>query len=183
MSILRRQVRTGTAFVAALAGSIAFALSVPGGALAAPAPAPCSAAQNRQFDFWIGRWTVTDNATKKFDGTNTVTRELGSCVLQEHWTGRDGSKGTSFNLYDAVRRTWHQTWVDNSGGLLLLDGGLKDGAMVLAGSRPARGGKTVIDRITWTPRRDGSVRQLWQTSRDAGASWKIVFDGIYRRTA
>lgn len=175
--------RLGAAFVVALACSSVLVAPAPGGATAAAPSKPCSAAQHRQFDFWIGRWRVTDNATKKFDGTNDVTRELGSCVLQEHWAGKDGSTGTSFNLYVASRKVWHQTWVDNSGGLLLLDGGLKDGSMVLAGPRPARGGKTVLDRITWTPRSDGSVRQWWQTSTDAGATWKTVFDGIYRRTA
>lgn len=182
MTILRRQVRTGAAFVAALVSSTALAVAVPRPALAASAAQPCASVQNRQFDFWVGRWTVTDNVTKKFDGTNDVTRELGSCVLQEHWAGRDGSKGTSFNLYVGARKTWHQTWVDNAGGILLLDGGLRAGSMVLAGSRPVRG-KTVLDRIIWTPRGDGSVRQLWQSSRDGGATWKVVFDGIYRRTA
>jgi hypothetical protein len=150
---------------------------------AAPAAKPCAAPQNRQFDFWVGRWRVTDAATKKFDGTNEITRELGGCVLQEHWKGTGGSAGTSYNLYDASRKRWHQTWVDNSGGMLQLDGGLKSGSMVLAGTRAARGGKTVLDRITWTPRPDGSVRQWWQASRDGGATWTTQFDGIYRRAA
>jgi hypothetical protein len=156
-------------------------LAAPGHA--APAVKPCTAPQNRQFDFWVVRWRVTDAATKKFDGTNEITRELNGCVLQEHWKGTGGSAGTSYNLYDASRKRWHQTWVDNSGGILQLDGGLKNGSMVLEGARPARGGKTVLDRITWTPRPDGSVRQWWQASRDGGATWTTQFDGVYRRAA
>jgi DNA-binding winged helix-turn-helix (wHTH) protein len=86
-----------------------------------------------------------------------------------------------YENYDAARKVWHQTWVDNSGGILYLDGGLKNGSMVLGGKRRARKGGWVTDRITYTPRPDGSVRQWWQVSRDGGASWKTVFDGIYRK--
>ncbi len=149
----------------------------------APAAKPCTAPPHHQFDFWMGRWRVTDAVTKKFDGTNDVTRELNGCVLQEHWNGTGGSAGTSYNLYDASRKRWHQTWVDNAGGILQLDGGLKNGSMVLQGARPGRNGTTVLDRITWTPRPDGSVRQWWQASRDGGVTWKTQFDGVYRRAA
>ena len=168
------------AFVACAAAACC-ALSVP--ANAAPAAAPCASAPHRQFDFWLGRWRVTDAATKKFDGTNDVTRELGGCVLQEHWKGAEGSAGTSFNLYDTSRKRWHQTWVDAAGGILQLDGGMQNGSMVLEGRRPGRRGTTVIDRITWTPQADGSVRQLWKASRDGGTTWTTQFDGIYRRSA
>ena len=150
---------------------------------AAAPPKACTSPQDRQFDFWAGRWNVTDNATGKPVGTNDVTREYGGCVLQEHWSGTSGDNGSSFNHYDAARKVWHQTWVDNSGGILYLDGGLKNGSMVLAGKRRGRGGTWVTDRITYTPRPDGSVRQWWQASRDGGATWKTVFDGIYRRSS
>ncbi|TMH68173.1 MAG: hypothetical protein E6H48_05900 [Betaproteobacteria bacterium] len=57
----------------------------------------------------------------------------GGCALQENWTGAGGVSGTSLNLDDNDRKRWHQTWVDNSGGLLQRDGGIVDGAMVLRG--------------------------------------------------
>jgi hypothetical protein len=150
--------------------------------LPAPTPKPCAQPEDRQFDFWLGAWNVTDPAGKP-QGTNRITSELGGCVLQEHWSGTDGSRGTSFNHYDRARKVWHQTWVDNGGGILQLDGGRRNGSMVLAGDRRARNGKTVTDRITFTPRPDGSVRQWWQASRDGGATWSTVFDGIYRRSS
>jgi hypothetical protein len=146
-----------------------------------PAPPPCSTPQDRQFDFWLGDWNVTDRASGKPVGTNRVTSELKGCVLQEHWAGAGGGHGTSFNHYDAARKLWHQTWVDDSGGILYLDGGLRDGAMVLTGRRPGRNGRTVTDRITYTHARDGSVRQHWEISRDGGATWSTTFDGIYRK--
>ena len=153
----------------------------PAASAASPTPAPCTSPQDRQFDFWAGRWTVTDNGTGKSAGTNDITREYRGCVLQEHWRGTDGSAGSSFNHYDASRKVWHQTWVDNGGGILYLDGGLKDGSMVLSGKRRGRLGKWVTDRITFTPRPDGSVRQWWQVTRDGGATWTTSFDGIYRK--
>ena len=112
-----------------------------------------------------------------------ITRELGGCVLQEHWKGAGGLSGTSFNLYDAERRMWHQTWVDGSGALLQLDGGLREGRMVLEGRRPvaADSAGTVLHRITWTPLASDSVRQLWETSADEGKTWAVAFDGLYRR--
>jgi hypothetical protein len=163
--------------------ALAFACPLlPLAATAAP-PRGCTSPQDRQFDFWAGRWNVTDNATGKPAGTNDITHEYGGCVLQEHWSGSGGDKGSSFNHYDKARKLWHQTWVDNAGGILYLDGGLKNGAMVLAGTRRGRNGKPVTDRITFTPRPDGSVRQWWQASRDGGTTWTTVFDGVYRRSS
>jgi hypothetical protein len=50
--------------------------------------------------------------------------------------------------------------------------------MVLSGQRPGRDGGMVTNRISWTPAADGSVRQLWEISRD-GETWETVFDGHY----
>jgi hypothetical protein len=147
---------------------------------AAPAqPTPCTAPEYRQFDFWLGDWGVT-NPAGKTAGRNRVTSEYGGCVLQEHWTGAGGSVGSSFNIYDPVRKVWHQTWVDNSGTLLELEGGFKDGAMVLSGEQQQADGSRLLNRIIWTLK-DGKVRQLWETSSDGGKSWKTSFDGLYSK--
>ena len=70
--------------------------------------------------------------------------------------------------------------MDDSGTLLQLDGGLIDGVMVLSGQRPARDGTGMTQhRISWTPNPDGSVRQLWEASKDEGGSWTVLFDGLY----
>ena len=39
----------------------------------------------------------------------------------------------------------------------------------------------MLDRITWTPEDDGTVRQVWEVSTDAGESWSVIFDGRYQR--
>ncbi len=52
--------------------------------------------------------------------------------------------------------------------------------MVLRGRRFVEGGE-VLDRITWTPAEDGTVRQHWEQSSDGGVRWATVFDGRYVR--
>ena len=94
--------------------------------VAAAAPSRCTAPEYRQFDFWLGEWEVTSNETPA--GTNSIVATQGGCVLQENWQGAGpgGITGSSFNIYDRERQAWHQTWVDASGTLLLLDGGVVD---------------------------------------------------------
>jgi hypothetical protein len=171
------------ACILTLAGALADPQS--GGAGAAsptPAPDPCAAPERRQFDFWIGTWNVVDEKGKPA-GVNEIRSILGGCALQENWTGAGGLTGASFNIYDASSKTWHQTWVDSSGSLLLLNGQFRGGRMVLEGKRVGAKGQTVLDRITWE-RINGDanrVRQLWQSSEDGGKAWTTAFDGTYTR--
>ena len=76
-----------------------------------------------------------------------------------------GGLGKSLNAWNSAKRQWQQFWIGSGGSVLELSGGLVGGSMVLSGSRTARDGKPVNDRITWTPNPDGSVRQLWEQSR------------------
>lgn len=149
----------------------------------APSPfvSPCLAPEYRQFDFWVGDWDVFDPAGNRV-GTNNITREYDGCVVQEHWEARGPQKqvGSSFNTYNPGTRQWHQTWVDSTGGFLLLDGAFADGRMVLSADMTNKRGR-LKHRITWTPQPDGRVRQFWETSADDGKTWKPSFDGMYVR--
>lgn len=148
--------------------------------LAAPLLAsPCATPDHRAFDFWLGEWNVF-TPDGKLAGTNRIEREIGGCVLHERYETPKGYRGESFNAYDSARRVWHQTWIDNQGLLLVVEGGLRDGSMVLEGRAPGADGGLVPHRITWTPNADGSVRQHWQTSGPDG-TWSTLFDGTYRR--
>jgi hypothetical protein len=133
------------------------------------------------FDFWIGDWEVFGPQGKQV-GTNKITAMFGNGMLQEHWHGNGGIEGRSLNAYDEARGVWHQTWIDSTGGVLLLDGGLQGAAMVMEGRVPSGDDPTTVDmqRITWTREADG-VRQVWETSTDDGATWNVAFDGRYRR--
>jgi len=139
--------------------------------------APCDTPAHRDFDFWVGHWQV-HTPDGKLAGTNRITREYGGCVLHERYQTGRGYEGESLNSYDIGRKVWHQTWVDNAGTLLLLEGGLRDGQMVLEGQTVDAQGAVQHHRITWSPQPGGRVRQHWQ-STDAEGKWTTAFDGLY----
>jgi hypothetical protein len=141
-----------------------------------PPPLP---PESRQFDFWLGEWNVT-NPAGKAAGQSRIEAIAGQAALLEHWTGAGGFTGKSLNAYNAAKKQWQQFWVDNTGGVLELGGGLVDGHMVLTGEHDVRGVHRT-ERITWTPNADGSVRQHWEQSADGGKTWTTAFDGLYRK--
>ncbi|HKE97306.1 MAG TPA: hypothetical protein VKB34_23545 [Povalibacter sp.] len=148
-----------------------------GGAAQSPKPA-CSDPINHQFDFWIGHWEVTANG--KAAGTSHIEQILNGYALLENWSSAQGGAGKSLNFFDPADGLWHQTWVDQSGSVLYLAGGFKQGAMRLEGNRPASKQQPAIrHRITWTPLAGGQVRQLWESSPVDKDVWSVQFDGLY----
>jgi len=150
-----------------------------GAATAQGTAPPCNSDAHRAFDFWVGEWNV-HGPQGKVAGTNSITREYDGCVIHEHYVTGRGYSGESLNAYDPTRGVWHQTWVDSSGALLLLEGGMRGTSMVLEGKAPGADGKIALQRISWTPAADGSVRQLWE-AQGADGKWSVVFDGKYTR--
>ncbi len=148
-------------------------------AMPSASASPCDAPAHRQFDFWLGEWQVR-TPDGKLAGTNRIDREYNGCVLHERYSTGRGYSGESLNAYDSARNVWHQTWVDTDGTLLLLEGGIREGKMVLEGQTGNAGAAPTKHRITWTPNTDGSVRQLWE-STDAKGQWTVAFDGHYTR--
>jgi len=168
---------TGLALPSVLfAGFLAAVLYVPADRQSPSAPKGCAGAEFHQFDFWIGEWDVFGPQGRKA-GTNQITNVESGCALLERWSGAGGVTGTSLTFYDRSDGRWHQAWMDGSGKALRLAGGCRESAMVLE-SAPAAGRQ---ERVSWTPHTDGSVRQLWESSRDAGQTWTVVFDGTYVR--
>ena len=170
-----------TTLITIAAAAPAFAENAPVPAVTAAKTPACVAPENRQFDFWLGDWDVRDPAGKLV-GTNHITSLHLGCVLFENYRAGQFS-GSSLNTYDADRKKWHQTWVDSSGGLLVIEGGHMDGKMVLGSETadPGKAGATIVNRISWQPLPDGRVRQLWETSTDKGLSWTTAFDGYYTK--
>lgn len=138
----------------------------------------CSDPEYRHFDFWVGEWTVMDPSGTKI-GESQVEATMNGCVITEHWTSTRGPEARSLSTFDAPNRTWHQTYMDNSGGLLNIRGGWTGTSMILQGSRRSPDGKERDHRIRWTPNEDGSVTQLYEGSEDGGASWQTLFEGRY----
>ena len=68
----------------------------------------CSEAQAAQFDFWLGTWDLEWKTAKGEiqTGTNTITKILNGCVVQENFDGGEKMKfrGISHSVFDAQRR-------------------------------------------------------------------------------
>lgn len=134
----------------------------------------CASPRYQEFDFWTGDWSVTVSGV--LNGTNLVEPIASACGIQENWTNTTGGTGISLSMYDHRSDVWTQLWVDSGNGLLELSGGLHGTAMVLEGPRDQSG--VVVDRVTWTPNSDGTVRQYWETNT-GGSGWVPSFDGLY----
>jgi hypothetical protein len=156
-----------------------FALVLVLAATPALAAGPCETAQHKQFDFWLGEWSV-HTPSGRLAGTNSISAGYGGCVVHERYKTTGPYSGESLNAYDPTRKKWHQTWVDSTGTLLTLEGGLKGKSMVLEGQTTGLAGKIIRHRITWTPNADGTVRQLRETT-DEHDQWVTTFDGKYSR--
>jgi hypothetical protein len=143
------------------------------------APPGCKAAEHRQLDFWVGNWDVTMRGRPA--GTNVVTLEEGGCLVHEHWTGAQGGTGQSFNFYNREDGEWHQVWVASSGNVLDLAGHYADGTLTYLGASRQPDGTTLRHRLSFHANPDGTVRQLWETSPDDGATWAVSFDGLYTK--
>lgn len=145
------------------------------------APASCADPEYRHFDFWLGTWDVTAAGKTAPGAVNVISREHGGCVVLEQYTA-GAFTGMSINFYDSATGNWRQTWMSNAGAALYLKGGLdENGAMVMSDKGLVE--SDTINRITWTPNDDGSVRQHWEASSDGEATWTTVFDGLYTKKA
>ena len=52
--------------------------------------------------------------------------------------------------------------------------------MLFTGTVPQADGTQQDQRLTFFRNPDGSVRQLWESSKQQG-DWQVVFDGLYRK--
>jgi len=143
---------------------------------------PCNTEEFRQFDFWLGQWDVTSAGSVQPSAENDITSIHGGCVVLEQYTSGFFT-GMSLNFFDTTTQSWHQTWMSNAGGALFLQGGINSkGAMEMSDENlPVSTAAGSINRITWTPNPDGSVRQFWQNSSDRGTTWTVIFDGTYTK--
>lgn len=141
---------------------------------------PCSTEAHRQFDFWIGEWTVYKTGTDTLAGHNSVRQILGSCVIEENWTSATGWQGKSFNTYNPADSTWNQVWVDQSGATYHFSGRREGNVMQLYGEATSQKGENILFDFSfhYDPEKD-TIRQLWKMSKDEGSNWQVIFDGTY----
>lgn len=145
-------------------------------------PPGCDGLEHRgDFDFWVGEWDVFA-ANGQLAGTNSIQKTQSGCLIEERWSGSQGSSGVSLNYYDPLTQAWRQVWmsasvyIDYSGGLN------DDGAMELEGEIFYHSqGNRLPFRGIWTPNADGSVTQHFTQYDAVSDRWNTWFTGHYVR--
>jgi len=145
--------------------------------------APCTdTAENRQFDFWIGEWDVVSTITETPAGNSKIELILGSCVIQENWTGGLGHAGKSYNTFNPNLKRWEQFWVDDTAGMIHFYGNLKNGVMDYWTDEIPQPDATKLKRhLQFIPQGADQVRQFSQGSTDGGKTWTVEYDLTYHR--
>ncbi len=159
-------------------------------ALAAALLAPRAEDPRRQFDFWVGEWSVQnrhlqpDGSWRDGDVTRArITPVCGGTAVLEEWAGDFRGafmNGFSLRAWDPDREDWALLlfWTtDGNGGFGTLRGRFRHGrGEFFAGSGATR------TRYTFSDALPDSVR--WDSARttDAGVSWKTDWIMEFSRT-
>jgi hypothetical protein len=134
---------------------------------------PCTSPESRQFDFWIGRWNVTEKG--QASGLSDITVVPGGCAILEHF--RSGVVGRSISFYVPQTQQWYQTYVDNAGNRLLLAGRFQNGGIDLLS--PPAGGQT-HSRTRWSAEGQNVRQEVAALSRNGGATYSAPqYDFVY----
>ena len=146
------------------------------------ANSPCHTDGYKQWDFWLGEWTVTSLEGAP-QGTNKISKVENGCLILEQWTSVQGGTGQSYNYFNPASGQWHQLWV-SPGAIIDYHGGLtEDGAMSLEGTITYHSNGVVARfKGKWTPQQDGTVLQELDQYNSETELWEVWFKGIYSRT-
>ena len=152
----------------------------------APQPDPCTASEQRQFDFWVGEWDATWPGNKDGElqrGSNSIRRVLDGCVVEENFSGGKEMhlRGKSLSIFDLRARKWKQTWVDNEGGYLDFVGEFKDGQMILAREVTRPDGMKALQRMVYKNIGRNEFDWSWESSKDGGKTWQVQWPIHYKR--
>lgn len=144
-------------------------------------PAPCTAPEYRQFDFWVGDWDVTRAGSDQIIATSLIESLYNGCVIRENWRPLGSSGGGSLNTWLPASGVWRQIWTDSNGSWNEFEGGMSGESMILRGHRLGNDPKqrSVLAKMTFTPQADGSIRQHGELSTDFGLTWQTGYDFIY----
>lgn len=90
----------------------------------------CQNPGQRQFDFWLGRWDITqhirgaDGSSVTLPATTQVKLAAGGCAVVEHWNGQvqfpwagmtapEHIHGFSVRYFNLEEGRWHIRWMDS----------------------------------------------------------------------
>ena len=155
------------------------------GAVVQQRPTGCTAPENRQFDFWLGEWDVSNSGTTALVAESSITLADQGCVILEYWRPFQGASGHSINGYDAVAKEWKQTWIDATGRITPYEGTVQDGTLFMddrSDPSPASA-KFKKRRMNFRPIDANTVRQWGEGWDETKQAWVVTWDLTYRRRA
>lgn len=138
------------------------------------------------MDFWVGEWSCkgkSRNAPGKDEWTattakNSIKREFKGRVIQENFS-MAGFEGKSWTVWNPNRKIFQQTWVDDSGSYIALEGGLDGDKVVLnqlLGPMAPFKMRMVFQNFT-----SNGFQWLWQRSTDEGKTWETQWELNYKK--
>ena len=159
---------------------------VAGAGVASAQADACAAPEARQLDFWLGTWSVswTEPDGTRREGVNVVERVLGGCVVEERFEGPVEGRpyaGRRWSMWVPGERRWRQQWVDNGGSWLDFTGERSAGRMVFERETTLPDGRRVRQRMVFRDLARDSFVWDWETSSDAGTTWRNRWRIDYRR--
>ena len=141
---------------------------------------PCSAPEASQFDFWIGTWNLYSSDT--LTGTNTIYKIMDGCTVQENFeSNKTGYSGKSWSMFNPRTKMWQQTWVDNQGEYISLNGRFENGTMTLTTGLQKINGKDQVNRMRYHDIKKDGFEWDWESSMDNGATWTTAWHIRYER--
>jgi Protein of unknown function (DUF1579) len=147
---------------------------------------PCAAKEQQQLEFWVGEWDATWPGAKAGEsqhGTNSIRRVLDGCVVEENFSGGDEMhlRGKSVSIFDTRAGKWKQTWVDNEGGYLDFVGEFANGQMILGREAKRPDGTKSMQRMVYKNISKDEFDWSWESSKDGGKNWQVVWPIHYSR--
>jgi hypothetical protein len=150
--------------------------------LAADAASCATNSENRQLDYWLGKWKIGADGSSG-NARSTVSLSLDKCLLIENWDGGRGHRGQNVFGYSADDRSWYGMFADNEGRVhVFTSGKVSSGAAEFEGTSRGLNGDSVLNRVKVVRLGPDKVEQVWEKSGDKGTTWNVVFRGEYSRT-
>jgi len=135
----------------------------------------------RQLDYWLGTWTIGAQGSSG-NAHSTVSASLDKCLVVENWDGGRGHYGQNFFGYSADDKSWYGMFADNEGRVhVFTSGKVADGRAEFEGTSRGPAGESILNRVKVTRASPNTVEQTWEKSNDNGATWNVVFRGVYSR--
>ena len=153
----------------------------------------CDAEANRQFDFWIGEWSIKQKILKangkwfEADAETKVMPAIDGCALVENWSGEvlffwegmktpEKIKGFSIRSFNPKTQKWVINWMDTRNPQFnSFEGNFADGKGEFFRTIKPAEGKETIARITFSDVAKTSV--LWELaiSSDDKKNWQTLW--------